>query len=330
MSKLPLTISTWEYDRTRALIDGRVRVEGCDVEYFPMGPEETFWRAFANREFDVTELSSSSYMIALSRGGCGYRAIPVFLSRSFRHSAIYIRTDRGINKPEDLKGKVVGVPEYQMTAAVWVRGALEDEYGVKARDIRWRNGGLEEPGRHEKLDLNLPKDISLEPAPEGRALSEMLAAGDLDALVTPRAPSCFVEGAPKVARLFPDFRSAEKVFFSKHGIFPIMHLVAIREELVDAHPWLAASVYKAFNEAKKACIPDLEEVAALKVMLPWLVAELEETRKLMGFDYWPYGVAENRKPLEAAVRYSHDQGLSARPLSVEELFVPSTLETAKI
>ncbi len=330
MGKLPLTVATWDYDRVQALVDGRVRIEGCDVNYLTLAPEETFFRAFGNCEFDVAEMSMSSYLIALSRGQCGYQAIPVFPSRCFRHSAIYIRTDRGIDKPQDLRGRVVGVPEYQMTAALWARGILADEYGVAAHEMRWRNGGLEETGRHEKLSLDLPPNISLEPIAADETLSEMLRTGAIDAVVTARAPSSFTRGAPNVGRLFPDFRSVEKAYFKKTGIFPIMHVLGIRKELLAQQPWLASSVFKAFVEAKTACLPNFESTAALRLMLPWVVSEVDDTRQVMGDDFWPYGFAENRVTLEAAVKYSAEQGLSRRRMTVEEMFVPSTLETVRI
>lgn len=329
MGKLSLSVSTWDYDRVRAIIDGRVNVEGCDINYVVTAPEETFFRAFGSREFDITELSLSSYLIALSRGGCGYRAVPVFPSRAFRHSAIYVRSDRGIERPEDLSGKVVGVAEYQLTANLWVRGILADHYGLQPQDVSWRRGGMEEPGRQEKLSV-APPGVEIETIGPADTLSRMLEDGRIDALVTPRAPSCFTRKAPNIARLFPDFRSEERAYFARTKIFPIMHVLAIREELVQAHPWLATSVLKAYTEAKQLCLRELHEFTALKVTLPWVVAEAESTSEAMGQDFWPYGFENNRVTLEAAVRYSYEQGLSTRRLSAEELFVRSTLETSKI
>ena len=229
-----------------------------------------------------------------------------------------------------MKGRTVGVPEYQMTAAVWIRGILEDEYGVKPADIQWRNGGVEEPGRHEKLNLDLPKDVELKPIPDGKTLSGMLESGELDALTGARAPSCYLRGAPNVARLFPDFRQAEKQYFKKTGIFPIMHVVGIKEKLIEANPWLPASVYKAFAQAKALNQPNLFEVAALKVSLPWVAQEAEDTAALMGKDFWPYGVGPNMKTLDAFVRYHFGHGLSQRKMTIEDLFVASALEQAKI
>lgn len=330
MSPLPLTVATWDYDRVRAIIDGRVPIEGCDVNFLRLPPEETFFRAFAHGEFDVAELSLSSYLIAHSRDTCPYTAIPVFPSRSFRHSAIYIRTDQGIKRPEDLRGRTVGVPEYQMTAALWARGILADEYGVAAEDVLWRNGGLEEPGRHEKLALNLPASIRLEPIAAEQTLSAMLADGELDGLVTARTPSCFSHGRTGVGRLFPEFRSVERDYFARTGIFPIMHVIGIRNDVVAKHPWLAASVAKAFNQAKNLAMRELSETTALKISLPWVVAETEATARAMGADFWPYGVEANRPTLEAALRYSRAQGLIWRQLTIEELFIPNVLAAARV
>jgi 4,5-dihydroxyphthalate decarboxylase len=330
MTRLPLTIACWDYDRTRGLMDGRVGVEGCEVTYLPLSPEEVFFRAFRHHEFDVTELSFSTYMMTRLRGTCPYIAIPAFVSRSFRHSAIFIRTDRGISKPEDLKGRLVGVPEYQVTAALWVRGMLKDEYGVDPADIDWRSGGIEEPGRHEKADLKLPPGVRLSAVAPGQTLSGLLASGEIDALVTPRAPSCFTRGMPHIGRLFPDYRAAEQAYWKKTGIFPIMHIIGIRESLVERNPWLPSSVFKAFIQAKALAQPELHQIAALKTMLPWVVAEAEQTERLMGTDFWPYGVEPNLPTLEAITRYSFEQGMIGRKVTYDELFAPSTRERFKV
>jgi 4,5-dihydroxyphthalate decarboxylase len=321
MPLLPISIATGDYDRVRAIKDGRVRVEGCAVTYLTPPLEELFIRALIGAEFDVCEVSLSSYLIALSRGTTPYRALPVFLSRVFRHSAIYVRADRGIARPEDLSGRQVGVPEYQMTAALWARGLLEDEYGVAPGEIAWRNGGLEQTGRTEKLALELPRDVRLTPIGPSETLSAMLAEGKLDALISPRTPSCFGT-APQVARLFPDYRAAERAYARKSGLFPIMHVLAVREELLRKHAWLASSLFTAFRQAKDIAIRELEEIGAYNVTVPWLAAELADIRAVLGADYWPYGLAKSRPSIEAALRYSHAQGLSARRLTIEEAFVP--------
>jgi 4,5-dihydroxyphthalate decarboxylase len=330
MSNLPLTVACWNYDRTSALMDGRIPIEGCDPRFIALSPEEVFFRAFRHAEFDVSELSFSSYLMATARGDCAYVAIPVFISRAFRHSGIYIRTDRGIAVPADLKGRRVGVPEYQVTAAVWIRGILQHEYGLDPGDVEWRSGGIEEPGRHEKMPIALPEDVRIETIAEGKTLSGMLEAGAIDALVTPRAPSCYDRGATHVGRLFPDFREVERAWFTKTGIFPIMHVIGIRKTLAENEPWLGASLMKAFQAAKQVAYADLREVAALKTTLPWGTREYEETVALMGADYWPYGIEANRPTLEAFLGYHHEQGLSATPAKLDEIFLPSAMETVKV
>jgi 4,5-dihydroxyphthalate decarboxylase len=294
-----------------------------------MSPEEAFHRAFRFQEFDVTELSLSSTIVAMTRGPFPYAAIPVFPSRLFRHSSIYIRADRGIAKPEDLRGRLVGVPEYQMTAAVWVRGILQDEYGLEPAALRWRTGGLEEPGREEKLKLSLPEEVELAAIPTGETLSQQLNEGKLDALISALAPSCFGRN-PNVVRLFPDYRAAETEYYRRTRIFPIMHVVGIRRTLLDRHPWLAVNVMNAFLEAKQICTRNQEKIGHLFTTLPWPVAALEDARALMGPDFWSDGVPQNLPELEALTRYVHEQGIASRKMAVEDLFVPSTLNLAKV
>jgi 4,5-dihydroxyphthalate decarboxylase len=328
--RIPITLACGDYDRTRAIKDGRVTVEGCDVTYLPMEPEEAFHRAFKHQEFDVCELSFSSYLRTVDAGTSAYVGVPAFVSRLFRHSAVYIRTDRGIRQPSDLKGKTIGLPEYQITAVVWLRGIMQDEYGVKPTDIKWRQGGIEAPGRTERTPLKPIPGLDLQPIPADKTLSGMLERGELDAVFSARAPSCFVRGAPNVARLFPDCREVEKAYYKKTGMFPIMHLMGVKRHLVERHPWLPASLFKAFNEAKAYAMHDVRDINALLVTLPWLVAEVEETVALMGEDFWRYGVKENAKEIEALTRYAHEQGLVSRKLSLEDLFPASTIEVSRI
>jgi 4,5-dihydroxyphthalate decarboxylase len=327
---LPLSLSVCDYDRTRAIFDGRAPIEGCDVTAVNLEPEESFHRAFKFAEFDVTEISMSSYTMTTARGDAHYVAIPAFVSRLFRHSSLYIRTDRGIAQPQDLRGKTIGLPEYQMTANVWVRGILQDEYGVKPSDVRWRRGGLEEAGREERAHIKLPPEIELIQVPDDRTLSQMLVAGEIDGLVSARAPSCFLAGAPHVGRLFPNYPEVEAAYFKKTRIFPIMHAIGIRRALVDKHPWLAVSVYKAFLKAKQIALAELGQIGHLAVSLPWCVAEYEHARAALGEDYWSYGAAENRHVLEMLARYSFEQGLSVRQLPFAEMFAPSTYDLTKI
>ena len=328
--KIPITIACGDYDRVAAIKDGRVQVEGCEVTFIPLEPEEVFFRAFRYEEFDACELSFSSYMMVTSRDESPFIGIPAFVSRVFRHSGIYIRTDRGIETPADLKGRLVGLPEYQMTAPVWMRGMMEDEYGVSPADIHWRNGGQEEPGRDERTPLTLTKGVDLQAIPEDRTLVELFEAGELDALFTARAPSSFVEGKPHIGRLFPDYREVEKDYYRKTRMFPIMHLVGVRKSLAEKYPWLPGSLYKAFVEAKEIALHEVRQIAALNVTLPWVEAEALETKALMGDDYWRYGIKESAHEIDAITRYSYDQGLSARKLTAEDLFAESTFELSKI
>jgi 4,5-dihydroxyphthalate decarboxylase len=327
---LQLSLAVGDYDRTRAIFDGRAPVEGCDITAVALEPEESFHRAFKFQEFDISEISMSSYTMTAARGEAHYIAIPAFVSRLFRHSGIYIRTDRGIRAPQDLKGKTVGLPEYQMTANVWIRGIFADEYGVKPSDIKWRRGGLEEAGREERARIRLPPEIDYKAVPDDRTLSDMLAKGEIDGLLSARAPSCFLAGAPGVGRLFADYPAVEEAYFRKTGIFPIMHAIGIRRSLVERHPWLAVSVYKAFVRAKDLCMKELGQIGHLATSLPWSVAEYDRVRRVMGADFWSYGIAANRHVLQTLARYSFEQGLSARKLDVDEMFAPSTYDLTRI
>jgi 4,5-dihydroxyphthalate decarboxylase len=331
MSKnISITIAAGDIDRVAAIKDGRVQVEGCDVTFITMEPEEVFFRAFRYSEFDCCELSFSSHMRVTSQNKANYVGIPAFVSRVFRHSGFYIRTDRGITKPEDLRGKLVGLPEYQMTAPVWMRGILEDEYGIKPEEIRWRSGGQEEAGRDERTPFEAPEGLDLQAIPQDKTLVEMFEAGELDALMTARAPSSFTMGKPNIDRLFPNFRGVEKEYYEKTKMFPIMHLMGLRKDLHEAYPWLAGSLYKALLQARDIAYEDLAKTAALSVALPWVDAERRDTIALMGEDFWRYGIEECRHEIEALARYSHSHGLSERLLTPEDLFAESTFDISKI
>jgi 4,5-dihydroxyphthalate decarboxylase len=329
MNRLPITIATWDYDRVRALTDGRVKVEGCDVNYITMPVEECFERAFFHGEFEVAEIGFSPFLIALSRGPTPYVAVPVFLSRMFRHSAVYIRSDRGISGPADLRGKTMGVPEYQMSAVMWFRGYLKDELGIEARDINWVQAGLENPGRRDKFPLNLPDGFPLV-SRNDVSLSKLLANGEIDGVMSARTPSCYTSGHPKVQRLFPDYRAAERDYFKKTGIFPIMHALGIRRDIYDNNKWLAASLYKAFLKAKRMADAEFTETTALKIGLPWVTAEYEATVAAMGTEFWSYGVEPNRRTLATMARYSYEQGLAVREISVDEMFAKGNLNETRV
>ena len=326
MSGLELSIAVGNYDRVRPLIDGTVRIDGVEAVVMTLEPEEIFFRAFRHAAFDICELSLSSYALQLARGACAYIGVPVYPSRAFRHTAICIRTDRGIRRPEDLRGRRLGTPEYQLTANVWARGLLADEHGIGPGDIVWVRGGLEQAGRREKITLDLPPEVRIEEAPVDATLSRMLADGAIDGIVAPRAPSCFGRGDAPVGWLYADPAAAAADWFRRTGIFPIMHLLGIRRSLAERHPWLPAAVCKAFVRAKAIALEQLADTSATKVTLPFVEEQLRAARALMGEDFWSYGVAPNVATLETFLRYHHAQGLSARRLDVAELFHPSTLE----
>src|ERR1700681_1295067 len=251
MSKLRLTMACWHYDRTRALMDGRIPIEGVDLNYLNLVVEETFFRMMRNQEFDVAEMSLSSYTLSLFRDPAPFIAIPVYPSRSFRHSGIFVNADAGILEPRDLIGKRVGNPEYQLTANVWIRGILNDEYGVSAESVFYFRGGLEQPGRVEKAALTLPAGIHIQDIPQDRTLAQMLESGEIDALYSPRPPSTLDSNPAKVRRLFPDYGAVEREYYRKTKIFPIMHVVAIRREVYEKNRWVAQSLVKAFAAAQK-------------------------------------------------------------------------------
>jgi len=330
MVDVPITIACGDYDRTRAIRDGTVKVEGCAVTYLPLYPEEIFHRVFKFQEFDVAEISFSSYIRTVATGASAYIGIPAFVSRIFRHSGIYIRNGAGIGRPQDLRGKRIGLPEYQITAVVWMRAMMQHEYGVAPSEIHWRSGGQEQPGRHERTPLKPIDGVDLQPISGNQTLVGMLRDGELDALFAARAPSSFVNGEPHIARMFPNTRQAEQAYYKKTKLFPIMHLVGIRKTLAESYPWLATSAYKAFCEAKARAMIALRDVNALMVTLPWLEAETNETMAIMGEDFWKYGVAENMREIEALTQYVYEQGLTDRKVEIKELFHPSTFEISKV
>src|SRR5271165_5515619 len=330
MGKLRLSLACWNYDRTRGLLEGRIPVDGIDLTFLNLPVEETFFRMLRHQEFDAAEMSLSSYVLSLFADDPPFIAIPVFPSRFFRHSCIYINRNSGIREPKHLIGKRVGTPEYQMTAGVWIRGILSDEYGVPVSSTNYFNGGEEEPGRPEKLKLSLPPEIHLESIPADKTLSGMLDSGEIDALYTARMPSSFWRGSGTVKRLFEDYPAVEREYYQRTKIFPIMHTVVIRRDVYEKYPWVAQCLYKAFVHAQREVYQELYQTAALKYMLPWLIRHVEDTRTLMGQDFWPYGFEPNVLPLNTFLRYSYEQGLAKRLLKPEELFAAESLESFKI
>ncbi len=321
---LALSLACSECDRTQGLRDGSVPVEGVSLTCIGLPVEEVFHRMVRHAEFDAAELSLSSYVLSLQQGA-PFLAVPAFPSRMFRHSGIYVNAGSGIREPADLAGRTVGLAEYQLTANIWIRGILQEHYGVPVASVAYRTGGLHAPGRTEKLPVSLPADIRVAPIGAGQTLAEMLVAGEIDALYTPRTPAPFAQRRPEVRRLFPDFAQEEGRYFAKTRIFPIMHTVVLRRALYQQHPWLAQALSKAFEAARRQALDGIDETATLKYMLPWLHAEVARTRSLIGDDYWPYGVAQNQHVLETFLRYSFEQGLARSLLAPADLFAPETL-----
>jgi 4,5-dihydroxyphthalate decarboxylase len=330
MTKLRLTLACWEYDRTRALADGSIQPEGIELNCLNLHVEETFFRMLRNREFDIAEMSLSSYAMSIAREEPPFIAIPVFPSRFFRQSCIFVSAKSGIREPAELVGKRVATPEYQMTAPVWIRGILQDEYGIDPAGVEYYTGGEEEPGREEKLKLELPAKFNLRRIGATQTLSQMLADGEVDAMHTARIPSTFHSRPGTVRRLFENYVDVERDYYRRTKIFPIMHTIAIRRDVYRANRWIAQSLFKAFDAAKRRVYENLYTTSALTTMLPWQIAQVEDVRREMGDDWWPYGFEANRHVLDAFLRYHHEQGLSRRRLCPEDLFAPETLDSFKI
>ncbi|HVV21377.1 MAG TPA: ABC transporter substrate-binding protein [Pseudonocardiaceae bacterium] len=324
-----ITLACWDYDRTQALADGRVRPAGVDLNYLALPVEETFYRMMRHHEFDAAELSLSSYVISLCQDA-PFVALPVFPSRSFRHNGVYVNATSGIERPTDLVGRTVGVAEYQLTANVWIRGILAEHHGVPVDSVRYRTGGLHEPGRVEKAPLHLPDTVDVRPIDTGATLADLLVRGDIDAVYTPRSPRPFLAGDQRVRWLFADPRAEEEAYHRRTGIFPIMHVVVLRRELYERRPWLARSLYDAFAAAKDVAVDRLAETAAPYSMIPWSYSDFDRARQLMGHDFWPYGLPANEHTLATFLRYSYDQGLATNQFRPADLFAPETLDSVKV
>ena len=331
-SKLSLIVSGYKLDRTEALIDGGAQVEGCEIKFEPMGIGDINTNVFSGPQtLDITEIGLHPFMLAYANDGFrDYSLLPIFPLRLFRHKSIFIRTDRGIKGPEDLRGKMVATPGFSSTSLTWLRGIVKHEYGVSPEEIQWvvssKDSSAKAAGKVSKQESMVPKGLSVSKGPEGKDESDLLESGEIDALFHAAEPRAYVQGHSKVARLFPNFRKIERAYFEKTGIFPIMHAVAIRNSLVNQHPWLPKAVFGAYSKAKKLMYDHLNKMGWATISLPWVAQEIEETRALMGENFWPYGIAPNRKALETLFMYSYEQGLASRKLTIEELFHPSSIE----
>jgi 4,5-dihydroxyphthalate decarboxylase len=323
-----MTLACGNYDRVWPLADRRVRPEGIELNLVTLEPEECFWRMINHAEFDAAEMSLASYTIAKAGGDDRFVGVPVFLSRSFRHSTIYLPEGSDIADAADLAGKRIGVPEYQMTASVWTRALLQHDFGVDPGGIVWCTGGLEQAGRTERQALRLPDRIRVEPV-KG-TLSEALLSGEIDALMAPRVPSVFRTPGAGVRRLWPDYAAREAEYFGRTGIFPIMHMLVIRSDVHRAHPWAARSLYKAFSEAKRIALTGLADAPALRYTMPFLLDAMERQHEVFGADPWPYGLAANRPTLDEFAGYLVEQGLVAEAPDMAELFAPSTRDESRI
>jgi len=321
---LKLTLACWDHDRAQALLDGRVVIDGVELGCQALPTTTLFPLAVKEAIYDITEMSLSSYIMQASTGTSAYTAIPVFLSRAFRHSGFYVRKGAGIEVPRDLEGRTVGVPEYQMTAALWMRGILASEYQVDLSKIKYRTGGLDGGVRVERLPLNLPPGFVVLPMNDGENLNDLLLDGQLDALFAPKVPRAYLNKDERIERLFPDYAAVEKAYYHKTGFFPIMHTVGIRTTLLNEHPWLAKATFDAFVAARDLALKRLEHVwlgSANRLSLPWLHETMESTRTVMGNDYWSYGLAANRAEIDWMCQQSVDQYLAEKRLVPEDIFV---------
>jgi len=331
---LPITVAGYSYDRLQPLVDGRVTIEGCSLTYQKGGVSDLNNHVFQGPQtIEVTEIGLHPYMLAFANDGFrGYSLLPVFPLRTFRHKSIFIRTDRGINRPEDLRGKRIATPGFSSTSLTWIRGFLADEYGVTPEDVEWvvtSKAVDATAGKTSKQEKVVPEGLTIHQGPAGKDESDLLVSGEVDAVFHASEPRAYVERNPIVARLFADYRQVERAYFAKTGVFPIMHAVAVRDDVIDENPWFLEAVFRAYSKAKQMNQQVLQKLGWVMVSLPWAGHELEETRELMGDNYWPYGIEPNRKTLEALFHYSYEQGLASRELTVEELFHPTSFDLAE-
>jgi 4,5-dihydroxyphthalate decarboxylase len=329
MAKIPLSIATTDYDHFRDFRLGLVTAEGIAPVWSMLGHHEIFARFTFNREWDVAELSFAKFMAQVTRKDADIIGLPVICSRLFRFSSFYVNKNSKIKTAKDLKGKKVGSPEWAHTAAVYMRGWLNDEHGLKLSDIHWVQAGANEAGRIEKVDINLPKGVKLTRVAD-KSLSEMLAAGEIDCALIARPPDCFRAGHKDVARLFPDFWDMEAPYFAKTGVWPIMHIIAVQEHVLKAHPWAGRNLYNAFLESKRRSVERLLDPAVSRYPLPSLPTYGRRMAEAFGGDPFPFGIEENRATLEQFLRYTFEQGIAQRQVKPEEIFPRGIMTAVRI
>jgi 4,5-dihydroxyphthalate decarboxylase len=319
MSKLKLTIATTDYDHFRDFRLGPVTAEGIDHNWLNLGHHECFARFTANREFDVAEISFAKFSTQVTRPNSDIVGLPVICSRLFRFSSFYVNRNSGIKTVADLKGKRVGSPEWAHSAAVYMRGWMHNEMGVKLTDVHWVQAGANSPGREEKVELNLPEGVQLTRIKE-KSLSELLAAGEIDCAIIARPPTCFLEGHPDVVRLFPDYLEMEEEYYARTKVWPIMHIIAMKRQILEENPWVARNLFNAFLESKNRSIERLLDPAVSRYPLPWLATYGRRMRDTFGKDLFPYGIEENRATWEQMALYTYQQGIAHRQFTPEEIF----------
>lgn len=329
MRKVHLTIAISEYEHVGDFLEGHVSAEGIDITRLKHVHEEIFFRFLKYREWDVSEVSFAKYVSLVSQEDKSLIAIPVFPSRIFRLSSFYVHSNGGIHKPEDLAGKKIGIPEWAQTASVYTRGYLSGRIGIPLQDIEWFQAGVNEPGRTEKVSLNLPEGVRYTQVKD-RSLTDLLLSKDVDAVLSARPPQHFLNGNPEIVRLFENFQAEEVNYWQETGIFPIMHVVVIRAEVYQKYPWIAMNLFKAFQEAKENSISRMLDISSSRVPIPWGHVYAQRAVDMFGKDYWPYGIEANRNTLETFLKFAYDQGVCHRLLAPEELFAKEVQSLFKI
>lgn len=329
MPGIQLSLAISDYDHVRDLINGRVRPEGIDLIPMELPIEEIFYRMFSFAEWDVAEFSMAKYVSMIGAGTAPFRAIPVFPSRVFRQSAFYVATGASVRSPEDLVGKRIGIPEWAQTAGIYARAFLQHQCGIRLDDIHWIQAGVNQAGRTEKAVLSLPDGIAIEQIRD-RSLNELLLTGDIDGIISAREPAAFLARDPRIARLWSDYRPIEEGYYRDTGVFPIMHVIVIRNEMLSRHPWIAMNLFRAFDEAKANSLKSLSSIVNSSVAIPWVQQAYDHAQEVLGENFWPYGIEGNQQTLEAFLRYCNEQGVTQRAVSVEELFPQELSKTFRV